>query len=160
MSRTPAHARGSRHTSSLRSSRYGIHPIWPSEYASLSFGNCTSLPENNQSLIDAIALLKLNVAATAVGASPDVAGIRDDEPMCMLTTVPVSSHTAKNGSQWPEWMLGGPRCGGISLKHTAWHPRSALRRTSAAASSASHSGTMINGISRPPESPHHSSTIQ
>src|SRR3954469_25919875 len=118
MSRTPAQARWSTHTSSDRSSRYGIQPICPSEYASLSFGNCTSLPEKSQSLIDAIALLKLNDAATAVGASPEVAGIRDDEPMCMLITVPVSSHTAKNGSQWPEWMLGSPRCGGISLKHT------------------------------------------
>ncbi len=57
-------------------------------------------------------------------------------------------------------MDGSPRCGGISLKHTAWTPRSALRRTSAAASSASHSGTMMSGISFPPESPHHSSTIQ
>src|SRR5436190_18618960 len=87
------------HTVSARSSTYGIQPICPSEYASFSFGNCTSLPENSQSLIDAIALLKLNVAATAVGASADVAGIRDDDPMCMLMTVPVSSQTAKNGSQ-------------------------------------------------------------
>src|SRR6476661_4312749 len=119
MSRTPAHARWSVHTSSDRSSRYGIQPICPSEYASLSFGNCTSLPENSQSLIEAIALLKLSVAATAVGASPEVAGMRDEDPMCMLITVPVSSHTAKNGSQCPEWMLGKPKCGGISLKHTA-----------------------------------------
>src|SRR3954469_15707720 len=99
MSRTPAHARWSTHTSSDRSSKYGIQPIWPSEYASLSNGYCTSLPEKSQSLIDAIALLKLSVAATACGASADVAGIRDDEPMCMLIRVPVSSHTAKKGSQ-------------------------------------------------------------
>jgi hypothetical protein len=104
--------------------------------------------------------LKLSVAATPVGASPDVAGMRDDEPMCMLITVAVSAQAAKNGSQSPEWIDGSPRCGGISLKHTAWTPRSALRRTSAAARSASQSGTMISGISRPPESPHHSSTIQ
>ena len=36
---------------------------------------------------DAIALLKLSVAATATGASADVAGIFDDDPMCMHTTV-------------------------------------------------------------------------
>ena len=35
-------------------------------------------------------------------------------------------------------MLGSPRWGGISLKHTARTPRAALRRTSAAAFSASH----------------------
>ena len=33
------------------------------------------------------------------GASGDVAGIFDDDPMCMQTTVSVSSHAAKNGSQ-------------------------------------------------------------
>ena len=33
------------------------------------------------------------------GASGDVAGIFDDEPMCMQTTVSVSSHAWKNGSQ-------------------------------------------------------------
>ncbi len=57
------------------------------------------MPLNNQSDSDAIELLKLNVAATATGASGDVAGIRDDDPMCMLIVVRVSSHAAKNGSQ-------------------------------------------------------------
>src|SRR5579884_1064802 len=99
MSRTPPHARCSRHTSSARSSTYGSHPIWPSEYASFSWGNRTSTPENRKSDSDAIALLKLSVAATAGGASPDVAGILDDEPMCMHTTVAVSWHAWKNGSQ-------------------------------------------------------------
>ena len=32
----------------------------------------------------------LRLAATATGASGDVAGMRDDEPMCMFTTVFVS----------------------------------------------------------------------
>ena len=41
------------------------------------------MPLNSQSLSEAIALLKLRVAATAGGASADVAGMRDDEPMCM-----------------------------------------------------------------------------
>ena len=107
-----------------------------------------------------MALLKLRVAATAAGASADVAGIRDDDPMCMQTTVSVSAQAAKNGSHAAPCTLGRPRCGGISLKHTACTPRAALRRTSAAASSASHSGTRHSGIRRPPESPHHSSTIQ
>ena len=105
-------------------------------------------------------MLKLNVAATATGASPEVAGICDDEPMCMHTTVFVSWHAAKNGSHSPEWIDGSPSLGGISLKHTACTPRAALRRTSAAASCASHSGIDVSGIRRPPLSPHHSSTIQ
>ena len=49
----------------------------------------------------------------------------------------------------PEWIDGSPRYGGISLNATARTPRAALRRTSAAASSASHSGTMQSGIMRP-----------
>jgi hypothetical protein len=78
----------------------------------------------------------------------------------MHTTVLVSAHAAKKGSQASEWMLGRPRCGGISLKHTAVTPRTALRRTSAAHASTSQSGTIDKGTSRPSLSPHHSSTIQ
>src|SRR5918911_4379553 len=102
-----------------------------------------STPLKRKSVIDAIALLKLSVAATATGASPEVAGIRDDEPMCMHTTVSVSAHAVKNGSHAPLWMLGRPSLGGISLKHTACTPRAALRRTSAAAASASQSGMSV-----------------
>src|SRR6204780_5416704 len=117
-------------------------------------------PEKRKSHNDDMALPKLSAAATATGASADVAGIFDDEPMCMLTTVPVSSQAAKKGSQYPLWMLGSPRWGGISLKHTARTPRAALRRTSAAAFWASHNGIRHNGSSWPPLSPHHSSTMK
>src|SRR4051812_43619501 len=96
----------------------------------------------------------------APGASIDVDGIFEPEPMCMHTIVDVSLHAAKNGSQYPEWIDGRPRYGGISLNATARTPRAALRRTSVAASSASHSGTMQSGIIRPSASPHHSPTIQ
>src|SRR4029078_9142659 len=143
-------------TSSARSSTYGNQPIWPSEYASFSVGNRTSTPENKNSLRLAIALLKLSVAATATGASPDVAGICDDDPMCMHTTVFVSWHAKKNGSHSPEWIDGSPSLGGISLKHTACTPRAALRRTSSAASCASHSWMIGSGISRAPHPAHHS----
>ena len=80
--------------------------------------------------------------------------------MCMHTTVCVSAHAAKNGSQWPVWIEGSPRWWGISLKHTARTPRAALRRTSAAEASASHNGMMHSGMRRPPVSALHSSTIQ
>lgn len=79
----------------------------------------------------------------------------------MAMTVPVSAHAARNGSHSSVWMDGSPRCGGISENATARTPRAALRRTSAAANSASHSGTRVSGMSRPCASgPHHSSTIQ
>src|SRR5213592_3950309 len=87
------------HTVSARSSTYGIQPIWPSEYASFSFGNCTSLPEKSQSVIEANELLNDNVTPTACGASGDAAGLLDDEPTCMHTVTPVSLQTCHNGSQ-------------------------------------------------------------
>ena len=58
------------------------------------------------------------------------------------------------------WIDGKPRNGGISENVTAWQPRAALRRISAAASFASQSCTMINGMRRPLVPAHHSSTIQ
>ena len=88
-----------------------------------------------------VGLGKMGLSHLAMfNAHPDfeVAGICDDDPMCMLMTVSVSSQAAKNGSQWPEWIEGSPRWAGISLKHTACTPRSALRRTSAAASCTSN----------------------
>src|SRR5207253_10400189 len=113
-----------------------------------------------KSINDDIALPNASVALTDGGASGDAAGIFDDEPMCMATTVAVSAQAAKNGSQWPLWMVGRPRWYGSSLKHTACTPRAALRWTSATAASTSQSGMMPSGMRRPPESPHHSSTIQ
>ena len=52
-----------------------------------------------KSIIDDIALPNASVALTDGGASGDAAGIFDDEPMCIATTVPVPAHAAKNGSQ-------------------------------------------------------------
>ena len=94
------------------------------------------------------------------GASGEAAGIFDDDPMCMHSTVRVSSQIANSGSQYPVWMLGSPRCVGISLKQIARAPRAALRATSATASSTSQSGMRQSGISLPSESPHQSSIIQ
>ena len=39
------------------------------------------------------------VAVTDGGASGDVAGMREEDPMCMQTTVWVSAQASKNGSQ-------------------------------------------------------------
>ena len=56
-----------------------------------------------------MALPKLSVACTEAGASGEVAGIFDDEPMCMHTTVSVSWQAWKNGFHTWSWMLGRPR---------------------------------------------------
>src|SRR5260370_23656356 len=103
------------HTVSAGSSAYGIEPIWPSEYASLSLGNSMSLAENNQSASDAIELLNASVPPTPPGASGDAAGFVDDEPMCMQIVTPQSLHTWKSGSQYPLWIVGSFRWCGNSL---------------------------------------------
>src|SRR3954466_1138872 len=154
------HASCLSHTVSARSSAYGIQPIWPSEYASLSFGNWISLPENNQSASDAIELLNASVPPTPPGASGDAAGFVDDEPMCMHNVTPVSLHTWKTGSHPPLWIVGSFRWWGSSLKQNARTPLSALRWISAAASSASQSGIRQSGMFTPFDGAHHSSTIQ
>jgi hypothetical protein len=51
---------------------------------------------------EAIELLKLRDKATPSGASGEVAGICDEEPICMHMTVLVSAHAANNGSHFPE----------------------------------------------------------
>ena len=43
---------------------------------------------------------------TLAGASLDVIGDRDDDPRWQHKMVPSSTHAAKSGSQYPEWMLG------------------------------------------------------
>ena len=44
-------------------------------------------------------LVNVAVDCTAGGASAEVDGIRDPEPMCMQTTTPVSAQAANSGSQ-------------------------------------------------------------
>ena len=44
-------------------------------------------------------LVNVAVDWTAGGASADVEGIREPEPMCMHTTTPVSAQAANSGSQ-------------------------------------------------------------
>ena len=119
-----------------------------------------SRPEKSQSANDAIELLNANVPATPSGASGDAAGLLDDDPMCMHKVTPVSLHTSNTGSQWPVWMLGRFSRVGSSEKQNARTPRSALRRTSATASSMSQSGMRHKGRFIPPDGAHHSSTIQ
>src|SRR4051794_3872349 len=110
-----------------------------------------------------MAFENVSVELTMNGASGDVAGMRDDEPMCMQTTVSVSSQAWNSGSQnlSLSWTDGSPSGYGFSENAMAKLPLPAQRRTSSAQSCASHSGTIVNGIKRPFASPpHHSSIIQ
>src|SRR5438094_4810766 len=104
-----AHPWLSSHTWSTRWSAYGIQPSWLSAYISFRSGYRTSRPDIRKSISDDMALPNASVALTDGGASGDAAGIFDDEPMCMATTVPVSAQAAKNGSHCPLWIVGRPR---------------------------------------------------
>ena len=90
-----------------------------------------------------------SVIIVSIGASMAVMTVSDDEPMCTQMTVLTSSHARRNGSQWSLCQLGKPSFSGFSENVTAWQPFSAMRRTSAAISSASQSGGIDSGIIRP-----------
>src|SRR3974390_2674446 len=55
---------------------------------------------------------------TETGASGVVAADLDEEPTCRHRTVPSSAHAPNSGSQWPEWMDGMRRAGGVSQNGT------------------------------------------
>ena len=89
------------HTPSMRSSRNGIHPTWLSAYASLMVGKRSSVRENTQSHTEPCAFCELSDIDTASGASSEVVGIDDDEPMCIDTVVSVSTHASHSTSHSP-----------------------------------------------------------
>src|SRR5215213_6950070 len=103
----------------MRSRKYGIQPMPPSLNAYLSFGCFFADSDHTKSAAACTMLMGESVMSTSIGASGAVITIFDDDPMCTFTTVPSSSQVAKNGSQWPEWMLGWPRCTGFSENVTA-----------------------------------------
>ena len=65
----------------------------------MSSGKRTNTPLKRKSTSEKVALVWVRVEPTAGGASAEVDGIFDDDPMCMLTTVCVSAQARKNGSQ-------------------------------------------------------------
>ena len=80
--------------------------------------------------------------------------------MCRHTTVSVSSQAAKNGSHWPLKMEGSFSWAGNSGKLTALKPRSALARTSAAATVTSASQGSCSAMMRSGWVPAHTSACQ
>src|SRR3954447_15993066 len=133
----------------MRSRKYGVHPMPPSDSAILRSGNLRKICDQMRSAAHIRMLTGVTVIITSTGASSDVIAIDDDDPMCGHTTVPVSSHARQNGSQWSVWKLGYPSLVGFSENVTAWQPFSATRRTSAAMRSASQIGAIASGMKRP-----------
>src|SRR5580658_4695396 len=118
----------------------GTQPIPPSDMATARFGKRRGTPDHSHSAAASKALTGNRVGNSSKGGSGDGSGAHPDAPVWRQTTVEVSSHAAKNGSQAPEKIEGTASRAGNSGKLTALKPRAALRRTSSAATatSASH----------------------
>src|SRR3954447_2276956 len=93
----------------------GIPPTWLSAYAILMSGNRASVPENTQSASEPSAFCAYIDMDVASGASGDVVGIDDEEPMCIDTVVPLSSHAVHRTSHSPEYIEAQPSFDGLSL---------------------------------------------
>src|SRR5579862_9012805 len=102
-------------------------------------GNRSSVREKTQSHTEPCAFWAFKDIETASGASSDVVGIDDDEPMCIDTTVAVSLQASHSGSHFPLCREGKPSLAGFSVNAMAKLPFAAQRRTSSAARDASHS---------------------
>src|SRR5580700_10243240 len=101
-----------------------------------SCGNRAKVPEMIQSTMEPMAFWNVRMELTMNGESGEVEGIFDDDPICMLMTVSVSSQACRNGSHHRDLSCidGRPRWKGFSVKATAWLPLAAQRRISSAAS--------------------------
>src|SRR5581483_247236 len=88
---------------------------------------------------------EIRTALTVNGASGQVDGSWDDEPMWMHSTLFVSWQAWYTGSQYPSRLQidGRPSGWGFSGKLTATAPLSAQRRISSAAAAGSHSGMRV-----------------
>src|SRR5690242_3426153 len=104
------------------------HPMPPSDKQIRMSGNRTGTFEYSQSTALYIPYAPNSAAGISGGASADVVGDVPEDPTCRHSTVPVSAHAAKSGSQWPEWIVGRPSLSGASENVTARKPRAALRR--------------------------------
>src|SRR3954453_117807 len=117
MSKRDAQKRCLSTTCSARSRKYGIQPIEPSERAIFRLGNLSNLPLKSQSRSVPAWLAAAEYAMNAsVGMSSDVRMRCDEDPTCMETTKPVSSHALNTGSQKSVWIDGRPSLVGFSEK--------------------------------------------
>src|SRR5580704_9950909 len=109
----------------MRSRKYGIQPMPPSDKAIRTSGNLRKMGDQIRSVAAWTMLIGVRVMRQSIGASSEVITICEDEPMCMHATTPSSLHASQNGSQWSECRLGQPNFDGFSEKVTACAPLAA-----------------------------------
>src|SRR5580658_1606553 len=103
----------------MRSRKYGIQPIPPSDRATRRSGNLRSTGDHNRSAAAWTMLTGWSPMRTSMGASGAVTTSDDEDPMWRQTMVPSSLHAAQNGSQWSLWKLGSLSFDGFSENDTA-----------------------------------------
>src|SRR5579875_308515 len=133
----------------MRSRKYGIHPIPPSDSANFRSGNLRRTGDHTRSAAALTMLIGCSVIIVSTGASIEVITTDDDEQMCRHTTVFSSLQACQNGSQWELCKEGYPSFSGFSENVTAWQPFLATRRTAAAIKWGSQIGGSASGIMRP-----------
>ena len=82
-------------------------------------GNRCSVPENTQSTKEPSAFWAYSDIEVANGASGEVVGMDDDEPMCIDTVTSASWHASHRTSHSPEYIVAQPSFEGFSEKAMA-----------------------------------------
>src|SRR3954468_15079457 len=110
----------------MRSISIGTQLMPPSEKAILMFGNRVGIFAHNQSAAVTSAFTGNRLVYSSSGAPGERAAVHDEDALCRQTTVSVSSHARRKGSQEVS-SIGGSlrlRSTGFSTKLTALAPRS------------------------------------
>ena len=84
----------------MRSISIGTQLMPPSENAILMFGKRVGTRAHSQSAAVTSAFTGNRLVYSSSGAPGERAAVHDDDPLCRHTTVSVSSHARRNGSQW------------------------------------------------------------
>ena len=90
----------------MRSRKYGIQPIPPSDSAILSVGNFEKIGEKTSSVAQLNSEIGVLAIMTSIGALGSCRFMPVPEPMWMQTTVPSSAQAFQNGSQCSLCRLG------------------------------------------------------
>src|SRR5690606_28021996 len=85
---------------SARSSRYGIHPMEPSESAIRSVGNFFHIGAHIQSAAEFAIEIGIEVIQASIGERSDACGGCAPVPMWQQTTMPLSAQAFHMGSQY------------------------------------------------------------
>ena len=125
-----------------------------------SFGKRTGMPAHSQSALATRAFTGNSVVMVSNGVSGAGIGAHCEEPVCRQMTVAGLLACGQERIPVAGVQAGQPDWAGSSGKLTALKPRSALRRSSSAASCGSASHGSCSGMMRSGYAPAHSSRCQ